>query len=67
MQGPHHSFLSILGGQVHFFWSLPWPGQLLDPPILLSSGYQGLFTRSWNIWSMKLITHLHLVLRLRLC
>jgi hypothetical protein len=41
-----------------YFYSI-----LRDPPSLLSSGYQGLFTWDYSGRGVKLTTHLHLVPR----
>jgi hypothetical protein len=41
------------------------PGQLWDPPSLLSSGYRRLFPRAQSSRGVKLTTHLHLLPRSR--
>jgi hypothetical protein len=40
--------------------------ELWGPPILLFNGYQRFFPLGCNGWGMNLITHLHIVLRLRM-
>jgi hypothetical protein len=47
----------------HLFCKPPRPELLWGPPSLLSSGYQGLFSRGLSARDVKLTTHLHLVPR----
>jgi hypothetical protein len=53
---------SIPGRDKRYFSSPQCPDQLWGPPTLLSNGYWGLFFG----WSMRLTTHLNLLLRLRM-
>jgi hypothetical protein len=42
------------------------PKRFWDPSGLLCNGYRGLFRRVWSRWDVKLTTHLHVVLRIRM-
>jgi hypothetical protein len=57
---------SIPSRDKRYFFSPQCPDQLWGPPTLLSSGYWGLFLQRKSGWSMRLITHLHLLPRLRM-
>jgi hypothetical protein len=50
-----------------FFSSPQCPDQLWDSFSLPSNGYLGLYPWGYNSQDMKMTTHLHLVLILRMC
>jgi hypothetical protein len=49
------------------FFSSPCTDRIWGPPSLISNGYQELFQWEQSDWSVKLTTHVHLVLRSRVC
>ena len=54
------------GKGIKFFSFHKNPDLVYSPPSLFFSGYWSLFLQWWSGWSVKLTTHLHLMLRLRI-